>query len=360
VAYVANPLPDEPALSLPTVNQLTRADRALGRLDASLQLLPQPALLVRPTLSREAVSTSALEGTYASFEDVLAADASGTPATAAVREVRNYVRAADRGVHLIGTKPVCSTVIAELQSLIVGGTRGDGFDAGRIRQRQVFIGDEGRPVDEARFVPCPPDQQLIEGFSDWEKWINADNDVPLLVKVALGHYQFETLHPFSAGNGRVGRLVMTLQLIAAGALSHPVLNLASWLEPRRQEYLERLFSTSRTGDYDAFARFIATAVEACAERTTGAVRQLLGLRTQFVEALRGVNDRSLATRLAEDLAGYPMLAVQQIADRYDVSFPTANSAVRRLVDLGILRPASERSYRRVFLCPEVFAVIARL
>lgn len=360
-AYVPHQLPTEPALSFATLTLLSEADRAIGRLDANLQLLPNPSLLVQPTLSKEAVSTSALEGTFATLKEVLEADfEDDNRSTAPVREVRNYIRAANLGLDLIKEKPVCLTLISELQAVLVRGTRGDAYDSGGLRQRQVFIGDHGRPVEEARFVPCPPGDLLGHGMSDWEKWVNAENEVPLLVKVALAHYQFETLHPFSDGNGRVGRLIITLQLIASGVLHYPVFNLASWLEPRRESYVGYLLRTSMTGDFDPLVAFFAEGIRDCAEATCAAVERLLHESQGFTRLVRESGDKSFATQLAGDLIGYPMLEVSDVAQRYKVAYPTANNAVKKLVSLGILENLNARSYGRVFFCPRVYAVLISL
>lgn len=360
-AFVPHPLPDEPDLSLATHTLLSEADRAIGRLDANLLLLPSPELLVRPTLSKEAVSTSALEGTYATLQEVLEAEYEDeTRSRAEVREVRNYIRAAIRGRSLITQKPVCLTLVAELQQMIVAGTRGDVYDAGQLRNRQVFIGDHGRPVTEARFVPCPPGEQLRDGMTAWEKWLNTADTVPLLVRVALAHYQFETLHPFSDGNGRVGRLVMTLQLIASGELRYPVLNMASWLEPRREQYINHLQRVSQTGDWDPWVAFFAEGLRDCAQATSLAVTELLAIKTEYTDALAAAGDRSLASRLAPDLIGLPILEVNELVERYATSYPTANNAVKKLVDMGILRQLDGRPYRRLFACDRVFQVMQRL
>lgn len=250
-AYVPKPLPVSVDLSQATYKVLTEAERALGALHAQVAQLPNPHLLVRPSLQREAVATSALEGTYAPLSEVIEADyLDERRRSAEVREVQNYVTAARRGLELIKIKPLCLTLVAELQGILVKGTRGDSYDAARLRERQVCIGDLGVGIEESRFVPTPAGDSLRDGMSDWEKWINAEDDIPLLVKVALGHYQFETLHPFSDGNGRIGRLIVALQLIDAGVLDYPILNLSPWLEPRRTDYVDHLLTLSATGEFD--------------------------------------------------------------------------------------------------------------
>ena len=254
-AFVPAPLPATVPLRPPTIKLMAEAERAVGRLDAAASRLTNPALLVRPALYREAVSTSALEGTYAPFLEVLEADyIEERKRSAEVQEVLNYVEAAERGLALIGEIPICLRLISELQALIVRGTRGDSWDAGRLRSGQVYIGERQLGIERARFVP-PPHNLLEGGVSDWERWFNADDDIPLLVRAALGHYQFEALHPFSDGNGRLGRLIVTLQLVQAGAVHYPVLNLSPWFEPRKDQYKDLLLAVSQTGDHDDWLQF---------------------------------------------------------------------------------------------------------
>jgi Fic family protein len=357
-AFVPSPLPATVDLTQRTLKLLSEADRTVGALQAMTRLLPRPSLLVRPALTKEAVATSALEGTYAPFMDVLEADyVDVRKQSAEVREVRNYVRAAERGLRLIDELPICVRLASELQGILVDGTRGDEYDAGRVRQRQVCIGDRGLGIEQSRFVPPPPGSELDKGLSDWEKWINSEDDVPLLVKIAVGHYQFEALHPFSDGNGRIGRLLITLQLITARVLEFPILNLSPWLEPRREAYTDHLLRVSETGDFDPWVAFFAEAVKARAEAASETIGALLKMREDFVGRLRGAGARGVAVDLASDLVGYPLLAVSDVVNLYNVSYPTANSAVNRLVRLGLLHQITGGNYGRIFRCDPVFDVI---
>ncbi|MDQ7804713.1 Fic/DOC family N-terminal domain-containing protein [Amycolatopsis sp. A133] len=270
-AFVPAPLPSVVELSPGTYKVLSEADRALGSLDALTDRLPNPDLLVRPSLTREAVSTSALEGTYAPYADVLEAHyVDSHQPTAEVREVQNYVQAAFAGLDLVKKLPICLQVVSKLQQILVAGTRGDAYDAGRLRERLVCIGDRGRGIEQSRFVPPPNGDSLRDGVSDWEKWINADQEMPVLVKVALGHYLFETLHPFSDGNGRIGRLVITLQLIE-----------------------------------EAFSQ-------------------------EVIETMKGAGARGTVHELAVNLIGYPMTTIPKVQADLGVSYPTAATAIRKL------------------------------
>lgn len=360
-AFVPAPLPSRVDLSAATYKTISEADRALGVLDARAEQLPNPRLLVRPSLTREAVSTSALEGTYAPYAEVLEAqyiDGKGT--TAEVREVRNYVTAAFQGLKLIQKKPICLNVLAELQAILLRGTRGDAYDAGRLRDRLVCIGDRGHGVEQSRFVPPPGGDILIAGVSAWEKWINSDQEMPVLVKIALSHYQFETLHPFSDGNGRIGRLAITLQLIEENVLNHPILNISPWLEPRRDDYIDHLLNVSKTGNFDPWVRFFAAAVKAQAEAAATTVTRLISFSNEVVDKLKRDGERTGAVvlNLATKLIGYPVMTVSRVEKDLNISYPTANKAIAKLVKAGYLREVTGGNYGRVFRCDRVYDLLA--
>ncbi|UOZ09382.1 Fic family protein [Amycolatopsis sp. WQ 127309] len=357
-AFVPDALPSEIPLGQATYNVLSKADRAIGGLNARLSQLPNPSLLVRPALTQEAMSTSALEGTYAPLADVLEAQYGNTDhLSSEVREIRNYVSAADRGLELIRTHPICLRVVAELQRVLVDRTRGDSYDAGQLRDRLVCIGDRGRGIEQSRFVPPPHGDALIEGVSDWEKWINRVDDIPILVKAAMGHYQFETLHPFSDGNGRIGRLTITLQLIAAGVLDYPVLNLSPWLEPRRDDYIDHLLRISKTGQYDGWVSFFAEAVTVRSEAAIQTIEDLMSFREEVLFDLREKKFTGVVTQLGGDLIGYPIVSVNDVKEIYNVAYPTANNAVAKLCEAGYLKELTGRSYGRLFVCDRVYDVI---
>ena len=278
--------------------------------------------------------------------------------TASVSEVVNYVEAAEMAFEWIKDKPITVGMLEQLQKVLVRGTRGDSGDAGRIRTTQVFIGaGEGR-VGEARFIPPPPGDQLRAGVDSWADWINAGEVFPLVVKMALGHYQFETLHPFNDGNGRLGRLVCVLQLAGRGELRVPVLNLSPWLETRRREYQDHLLRCSATGDFDPWIRFFSEAVRAQAVHAVGKIDALHDWRDEALGKLAKANIRGVANRITEDLIGYPLITPTAAAARNEVTYPAANTAVNRLVELGILEERTGRQYGRVFAARQVLRIIS--
>ena len=360
MAFVPAPLDSVIPLQQRTYKMISEAHGAVGRLDFAVRRLPNPALLVRPALRREAQSTSALEGTYATLEEVLEGDLINEASRRAeVREVLNYVAAAERALELIKVKPICLTLLAELQAILVRDTRGDLWDRGKLRGTNVYIGERTRGIEASRFVPPPHGDVLMDGMSDWEKWLNADDDIPLLVKVAVGHYQFETLHPFSDGNGRLGRLIITLQLVTADTLTYPVLNLSPWLEERKDAYKDHLLAVSATGNFDPWVQFVAAAVIDQANEGVRRIEDLLAFRQELMDRLAAAKIRGVAVRIADSLIGYPIITPSQAAALHNVTYPPANNAIKTLAGLGVLREITGRDYGRAFVCDDVMRALTR-
>ncbi|MFK3835797.1 Fic family protein [Microbacterium sp. NPDC087868] len=353
-AFVPAPLPAAVSLSPETLVVMSEADRALGHINARVQFLPNPALLVRPVLATEAKATSAIEGTYATLDEILTAEYVDGNTSREVREVRNYIEAALRALSLIDDLPISRRLIEPLHAILIRGTRGDGYDAGSIRQRQVFVGEEDAPVEEARFVPAPPGRILELGFSDWERWINDDGvRIPLLARVAMAHYQFETLHPFSDGNGRLGRLIITLQLIAAGELTHPVLNLSAWFEPRKAEYIDALRDVSISGDFDRWIRVFCIAVKERADAAVATVNRLFEYRDDLVARATAAGYRRIGVEIGDFLLGQPVFSVNELHNGIGVAINTAARRIAELEELGVVREVTGSSYGRLYFASHV-------
>lgn len=359
-AFLPNPLPGSLNLNPATYQAIIRASTSLARADEAIALLPNPNLLVRPAIRREAVSTSALEGTFAAFTDVLASEFLGDDELGpSVSEVRNYVRATEEALDWIGERPFTLGLLEHLQAEIVQGTPADGTEAGHLRTTQVFIGAGNRRVSEARFVPPPPGDHLRDGVLSWLDWINDASDVPIVAKAAMAHYQFECLHPFNDGNGRLGRLVAVLQFVRSGELRAPVVNISPWLEPRREQYQHQLLQLSITGNVDEWLQFFAAGVEAQSRDAIQKVGSLRLLQQQLVERVKSSKAKGSAVDIARDLIGYPILNVGVAAELAGVSFQAANQGVARLVELGLLRQYGDGKYDRLFVCDDVLRVVER-
>ena len=199
---------------------------------------------------------------------------------------------------------------------------------------------------------------LVLGVSEWEKWVNFDHEMSLLVKIALAHYQFEALHPFSDGNGRIGRLAITLQLIEQGVLKYPILNLSPWFEPRREDYIDHLLKVSKTGDFDPWVRFFSEAVKARAEAAGDTILQLIEFANEVAETVRDRGMRGAVINLVPNIIGYPVMTVSRVAADLGVTYQTANNAVARLVELGYLREVTGERYARLYRCDRVYDILS--
>jgi Fic family protein len=365
-AFIPADLPDRIDLPGSVWMVVSEANAELGRLDAAAGLIPNPQLVARVATRREAIGTSALEGTYAELTELFAAEVlpfeeQETDLAPNVREVMNYARAADTAYGWIGERPITFGMLASLQAEIVRGTDSDGPEAGAIRESQVFIGAKNRRVNEARFIPPPPGDQLRAMCERWVDWLSADRpleQIQLIARVAMVHYQFETIHPFTDGNGRVGRLVAILQMMSEGALRSPVLSVSPWFKDRADEYRDHLLAVSTTGDWAPWIDFIAHAVRAEATSGHERIMRLLALRAELGETVRGAFPRArLAVEIADDLIAYPILSVSDAQRRYGRSNQANRNAVNSLVELGVLEPYGEARYGRLYWSRRVFQVI---
>jgi Fic family protein len=357
-AFLADPLPPVVELGAATWTAVVRAEASLARLDQAARHLPEPSLLRQPALRREAQSTSALEGTFAPFDAVLASDLEQRgQLSLELREVLNYVAIAEEAFAWVVERPLTMSFIAGLQRGLVAGTPSEHADAGAVRDRQVVIGPRHAPVSAARFIPAPPGDQLRAGLEAWIDWINdPPPDLPPVVQAALGHYQFETLHPFSDGNGRIGRLLIVLQLMRQGILREPILVVSPWFEARRAAYQDALLALSRTGDWDAWVRFFATGVGAAAGTTHERIERLLDWQEATLERVRDARVAGIAERVASQLIGTPFLNAAAVVRAHHVSHQGALDALRRLAQLGVIEERAQNG-RIVFAAPEVVGLL---
>lgn len=351
-AYVPDPLPAAVTLASSTWRAVVTAEAALGRLDQAAQQFPEPALLRRPALRREAQSTSALEGTYAAIETVLAAEPEERRGLSVeLREVLNYVVAAEAGFRWVRDRPVTTSLVEQLQGVLVAGTPGERHDAGHVRQRQVFVGARGTPVAQSRFVPPPPGAGLGAAISDWVDWIrNPPEDLSPVIRAAMAHYQFESLHPFFDGNGRIGRLLIALSFIQDAVLREPILIVSPWFEARREAYQEGLLELSASGNWDGWITFFADGVASTANQTRSRLERLLAWREAALTRVRNAGISGVAERVAGELIGSPIVRAPVIAKEHQITPQGAMLALRRLTDLGLL--AEQRSGGRVTFVAE--------
>ena len=357
IAFVANPLSEEPVLTSPTWRAVNSANRALARLDQASQQIPQPHLLRRPTLRREAQSTSALEGTFAPLEQVLAADISDPSLSKEMLEVLNYVEAANLAFDVIEERGRLTVGLLEsVHAVLVRGTDAETADAGRIRTTPVAIGSPTGSVEDARFVPMPEGIALNIATQDLVQWVTKARDREPIVAAAMAHYQFETLHPFNDGNGRIGRLMIVLQLLVDGLIHQPLLSVSPWFEARRPQYQEQLAEVSATGDWNAWIRFFSAGIESSANDIARRVDRILSVQNTYVQMVQEAGGRGLIRDIVDILSGDPIVTVPVLTKRFEKTSPAVSNAINRLVELGILS-GPIGSYNRQFLARDIWLAI---
>ncbi len=352
-AFMPRPLPPEPALDLKGDLQqhLSNADRALGRLDGSVETLPNPNLFVYMYVRKEAVLSSQIEGTQSSLQDVLAAEAHLLEGVADdAFEVVNYVRAMNLGLDRLRELPVSIRLIREIHHELMRGARGQHLTPGQLRQSQNWIGPAGSTISTAFFIPPPP-HEVPSLLGDIETFLHRDDDVPLLVKIGLAHAQFETIHPFLDGNGRMGRLLITFLLCERQALQKPVLYLSHYFKRHRQQYYDRLQAIRDDGDWEGWLSFFLLGVTEVSLEAAETAKRILGLREAH---RRQINDRlgrmaGNGHRVLERLYEKPIVSVDDVRGITGTTFQAANMTVQRLVELGVLEEITGRARNRRFL-----------
>lgn len=340
-AFIPAPLPPAPPVDLagPLAGLLSTADRALGRLDGSVLTLPNPDLFVFMYVRKEAVLSSQIEGTQSSLQDLLAAEAQlfdqNLPRD--VDEVVNYVRAMNHGLARLPELPVSVRLIREIHGELMHGVRGGRLQPGELRTSQNWIGPPGSTLATASFVP-PPHHVVPEALGDLERFLHAPDDIPPLVKIALAHVQFETVHPFLDGNGRVGRLLITFLLTQCGVLHKPVLYLSHYFRRHRQAYYDHLQAVRDHGAWEAWLEFFLRGVVEVAAEAAETARRILVLREEHRAIITEHLGRAAGNghRLLQSLFDRPIIGVGDVCTLTGTTYAAANNLVSRLVELGVL------------------------
>lgn len=318
---------------------LSMADQAIGRLDSSADMIPNPDMFVGMYVHKEAIQTSQLEGvTQASLGEFLEQEAIPENKTVAAEqaEVRNYVHATGYALNRLDSLPLGLKLVKETHRMLLQGVRGGEFTPGEFRTRQNWIGRPGSDVHSADFVPPPPDV-MEDALDDLERYIQEEDLTPDLVKTGLMHYQFETIHPFRDGNGRMGRLMITLYLCQKGILKRPLLYLSEFLNEHKSEYYTWLQAAHDSGDIEGWLKYILTAIWRVAEAAGRTARRILTLREEHRHLVEKVQPRSgNGLRLLDHLFQYPIISANGVAGFLGVSYPTANNLLRLFVEQGIL------------------------
>jgi Fic family protein len=353
-AFVPAPLPPDLSYSPSLVLALSRADSALSELSGLGRQLPNPNLLIAPYVRREAVLSSRIEGTRTSLSELLLDEAEPNRSEDAdLREVHNYVEALEHGLERLHELPLSLRLVRELHERLMRGVRGDQATPGEFRRSQNWIGPAGSTPATAPYVPPPPDA-MVDCLNDWELFLHDRTGFPELVQCALLHEQFEAIHPFLDGNGRVGRLLITLFLVERGRLSQPILYLSDFIEARRQEYYDSLQRVRTLGDWSTWLLFFLTGVEQTARSAVRQAGRLMDLRESYRQRL---SKRPNALRLLDALFVNPYLTAARTAKVLEVSDPTARQAMAHLQDEGLLSETTGRSWGRIYLARPILEVI---
>lgn len=357
-AYLPAPLPEEVGITMTTIRVVSEATGALTRLDQACAQLREPGLLIRPALYREALDTSALEGTYGQLSEVLEAGLPGAQfQSAETREILGYVQAALGAFESVLERPITIGLLAEAQGEMFRGADRQPPDLGQVRKRQVWIGPADMPITQARFVPVPGDDRLKSALDHWVDWVQKDNPWPVVLRAALAHYQFETLHPFSDGNGRIGRLTIVLQLLKAGIIQHPAITISPWFFKHRDEYQNQLLSVSCTGDWNPWVQFFCRAIiDQCGALISGADR----LNQWLSDSMAIINKRRWAGAIYDvlrDLTQWPVVSIASVAVKCGVTPTAATNIVNHLAEVGIIEEMTGRSYGRMFGATEIMSIV---
>ena len=353
-AYVPGPLPPAFEYTKHLVRALSDADLALGRLAGEGGRLPNPHLLIRPFVRREAVLSSRIEGTRATLGELLAAEAGAhvDRSPDELREVANYVAALEHGITRLATLPLSLRLVRELHERLMRGVRGDRACPGEFRRGQNWIGAPGSTLQNAVYVPPPP-HEMEQALHAWETFLH-DTALPPLVQIALVHYQFEAIHPFVDGNGRVGRLLVSLFLVERRLLPAPLLYLSAFFEATRRDYYAGLLGVSERGEWERWLQYFLNGVARQAEDAVSRAGRMSELLLRWRRVVSGA---PTALRLVDLLAENPFWTVKRAAERLGVAFTTAQRAIDRLEQARILKRASKARRDRVYCARAILDIL---
>jgi Fic family protein len=317
-------------------------------------------VVVRPFIRKEAVLSSQIEGTRTTFQELLSYEAGQLSLFQDVEdthEVHNYVRAIDYGLERLKTFPLSIRLIREIHEILMQGVRGEHMTPGEVRRSQNWVGRPGATLEKARYVPPPP-EEMHKCLSDLEKFIHSDSDLPALLRIGMIHYQFEAIHPFLDGNGRVGRLLVTFLLVAWGLLSQPLLYLSNFIDINRQEYYDLLLAVSQKGTWEAWLLFFLEGVHSQALDASHRISRLENLRSSYREMFAKDRSRETLETLVDYLIGSPITSITQAQEALNIgSFNMIQRNIEKLEALGIVREVTGNKRNRIYHAEEILKVL---
>jgi Fic family protein len=358
-AFIPAPLPPNLVWSLPLISALSEAERNLSHLAALAGAFPFPRLLIQPFMRREAVLSSRIEGTRATLAELYTYESTQLSFLEPgddVREVHNYVTALDYGLERLKTLPISLRLIREIHEKLMQGVRGGNLTPGEFRRTQNWIEPAGSTIMTATYVP-PPVDEMNQALGDLEKFIHDGAGVPVLARAAMIHYQFEALHPFLDGNGRVGRLLMALLFTEWNILPQPLLNLSVYFERYRQEYYDHLLAVSQRGSWDAWLRFFLRGVSTQARDSLVRMQRLEAIRTKYEHLAKADRNSARMGAVLDFLFTRPILSTKQLAGSLDMPFKTARQYIEKLAKAGILREVTGNARNQIYRADEVFGAL---
>jgi len=356
--FIPAPLPPALKLGRATLAAIEEATHLLGQVEMSRALLPNPELLIYGSLQREAIASSTIEGTVASPDELVLFQAVQREDTAAVREVANYAASLRWGIEQLASLPIASRLILGLHERLMSGVRG-GSTAGSYRTSQNYIApNRGVPIERALYVPPPP-EMVQDLMGDLERYINSEQGEPRLVQCALAHYQFETIHPFGDGNGRVGRLIILLQLVQLGLLSAPLIHPSVYFEQSRGQYYWLLQDVRASGAWEDWIAYFVEGIAAQCRESVAFARRVLELQSALKAGIASLRRRAAAGAVLDAFLSIPVMPVSQIRDVTGLATNTVLAALEELQANGIVREMTGRQRGRVYACIAVLDAVFR-
>jgi len=362
-AYIPAPLPPVPPINMDgeLMRLLSNADRALGRLDGVTTILPNPNLFVAMYVKQEAVFSSQIEGTQSTLEDVLVYEAGPVrdKRPKDVEEVVNYVRAMNYGIQELDNLPLSLRLIKQIHAELLKGVRGGKRTPGEFRRSQNWIGPGGCTLADAEFTPPPP-HQMMEALNNFEKFLHDTSSLPVLIHCGLAHAQFETIHPFLDGNGRMGRLLITFLLCEKQILQKPLLYLSYYLKAHRAEYYDRLMAVRNAGDWEGWLRFFLRGVYEVSQASTSTARLILQMREKHRMLIaENLSNSTNGLKLLDHLFEKPMVSIREAEQVMGVSYVTASSVIGNMEDAALLKEITGQKRNKVFRYEPYIALFNR-
>lgn len=357
-SFRPSPLPPQLNIDEDMLSLLTGATKALATLDTLATHIPNMNLFVSMCVRKEALLSSQIEGTQATLEDVLDPLIEKN-ANQNVTDVVNYIKATEFALDRMNSLPLCNRLLKETHAVLMQGVRGQEKNPGEFRISQNWIGAQGSSIKNARYIPPNP-QDMIEAMSDLEKYMNEDDSIDVLIKAALIHYQFETIHPFLDGNGRVGRLLIILFLLDKQELHYPALYISYYLKLNRIEYYDRMSEVRAKDNYEQWVKFFLLAIKESAEEAVDTIHKLSALHNKNVEIIEEMGRQAKTARQIFDyLEQHPIIDIGKTAHELDISFNTASTYINRLVECGILLQTNNSERNRVYSYEDYLSILRK-